>query len=194
MSALAEDDVDEEAQSARRRPLRFDEEEYDSDALEDTDALVGGGAPRTREDSFMAQSQWDEEYDAARPSAWQQRRRREHLSQRIAQEPRTGDIEAVQTSSEQTPLLKKVSFSILPSPRRYSEVPAPDTINLVPAMSGAAQQPATGVLSRRRFSSGSAVSSATVVPRGQSTFGQTVRRFYLFMHGAASGIESSRAM
>lgn len=161
------------------RAFRFEGEHDDSE--EDDIEGVPNGAPRSRENSFVNQIQWDEDYDAVRPSAWQQRQRRERRSQTIVQEARHPEAEysprpaviAPAPSSEQTPLLKKVSFSVFPTPRRISETPTPDRTNLVP---GGAQYQSPTAFARRRFS-GSAVGGAPVFVRGHSTFGQTVSGF-----------------
>ncbi|KAF9478044.1 hypothetical protein BDN70DRAFT_809596 [Pholiota conissans] len=67
--------------------------------------------------------------------------------------------------------MKKVSFSVLPRGphRRVSDVPLPDK-----SLVAGAIQATPSPLSRRRFSSGSAATSASVIRGGQSTFGQTL--------------------
>lgn len=177
VSALAgDDDDDEEAQNPVTRAFRFDEEQGDSDE-EDIEGVTSG-SPRPRENSFVNQIQWDEDYDAVRPSAWQQRQRRERRPHTVIQEAHHPETEygtrptvtAQAPSSEQTPLLRKVSFSVVASPRRISETPTPDRANLAP---GGAQYQSPNAFARRRFS-GSAVGGAPVFVRGHSTFGQTV--------------------
>ncbi len=178
LSALAgDDDDDEEAQNPVTRAFRFDEEQGDSDE-EDIEGVTSG-SPRPRENSFVNQIQWDEDYDAVRPSAWQQRQRRERRPHTVIQEARHPEtvyamppaVAPQAPSSEQTPLLRKVSFSVVASPRRISETPTPDRANLAP---GGAQYQSPNTFARRRFFGISGGRCTCFLCGGHSTFGQTV--------------------
>ncbi|KAF8167933.1 transmembrane amino acid transporter protein-domain-containing protein [Crassisporium funariophilum] len=164
---------DEEAQSVHDY---FTEDSVDDDEVEG----ITPTATRPRNDSFVGQLDWDEDYDAERPGL---RREQDTASTHVERfthiprhSPRTLLAPPIlQTPREDTPLLhKKISFSATPPVRRnVIESPKNDSYNLQPEL-GLYLTPPPPV--QRRLSSTSAASAKGVRYnfRGKSTFGQTL--------------------
>jgi vesicular inhibitory amino acid transporter len=169
ISALDDDDDDDE-EFQNTRVFQFENDLEYGDEIR----IV---SQRGQEDSFVGEIQWDEDYDTG--PQLQSVLRHDGAPQRFTPEPGGAEVESPipgapasfkSSSSEQTPLLNKVSFSALP-PRRLSEVPPSDS-GLV---AGETQYETTPGPPLRRSSKELVVTSTTPIRRGQSTFGQTVR-------------------
>ncbi|PPQ89588.1 hypothetical protein CVT25_012333 [Psilocybe cyanescens] len=159
---------DEEAQGSFR--IGEEDSDFEDQGLDGTPTAE----PRARDDSFIGQLSWDEEYDSPRQALLREqaailseRHLRQPLSSHRLQLPPSGPSSV----REDTPLLnKKVSFSALPRPYRTVDAAFPAK-DLLPA---ASFEEGTSV-SRRRLSTSSSASKG--VHRhwgGQSTFGQTL--------------------
>lgn len=166
------EDDDEEA---ARPHFRFDENDDASESI-----LGASGETRPQEDSFITQIDWDEDYETPQPVTQRPQATRSDTITQVTHERGRPLIDPDVTlppiigrPSEQTPLLKKmVSFSTLVHPQRANEASAPAKGS--PSLSPEVASYHPEGISRRRLSSGSAV-SARHYRGGQSTYGQTVR-------------------